>query len=84
MSRPLYPPVEVVECPKCIPLSPSFLGAIMSNFIKNFVKDEDGATMVEYGLMVALIAVVLIAVVTLVGKSLSTMFNNVNTAIGGT
>jgi pilus assembly protein Flp/PilA len=56
----------------------------MSNFISKFVKDEDGATMVEYGLMVALIAVVLIAVVTLVGKSLSTMFNNVNSAIGGT
>jgi pilus assembly protein Flp/PilA len=53
----------------------------MSSFIKKFVKDEDGATMVEYGLMVALIAVVLIAVVTLVGQSLSGMFNDVNTAI---
>ena len=56
----------------------------MSSFIKKFVKDEDGATMVEYGLMVALIAVVLIAVVTLVGQSLSQMFSDVNTAIGGT
>jgi len=56
----------------------------MSNFIKKFVKDEDGATMVEYGLMVALIAVVLIAIVTSVGTSLSGMFNNVNTNISGT
>ncbi len=53
----------------------------MSNFISKFVKDEDGATMVEYGLMVALIAVVLIVVVTSVGNSLSSMFNDVNTAI---
>jgi pilus assembly protein Flp/PilA len=56
----------------------------MANFIKKFVKDEDGATMVEYGLMVALIAVVLIAIVTTVGQSLSGMFNDVNTAVSGT
>jgi pilus assembly protein Flp/PilA len=56
----------------------------MLRFLTNFTLDEDGATMVEYGLMVALIAVVLIGVVTLVGKSLSTMFGKVNTAISGT
>ena len=56
----------------------------MTKLIKKFWNDEDGATMVEYGLMVALIAVVLIAVVTLVGQSLSQMFSDVNTAIGGT
>jgi pilus assembly protein Flp/PilA len=50
----------------------------MSNFISKFVKDEDGATMVEYGLMVALIAVVLIAIVTTVGQSLSGMFSQVD------
>ena len=38
---------------------------------------ERGATAVEYGLMVALIAVVIIAAVTLLGNSLSTTFNNV-------
>lgn len=53
----------------------------MSNFISKFVKDEDGATMVEYGLMVALIAVVLITVVTLLGNTLSGMFQQVNDAI---
>jgi pilus assembly protein Flp/PilA len=46
-----------------------------------FVREEDGATMVEYGLMVALIAVVCIAAVTLVGSSLSSLFGRVNTNI---
>ena len=44
---------------------------------KRFVKGEEGATMVEYGLMVALIAVVCIVAVALLGTNLSTLFNNV-------
>jgi pilus assembly protein Flp/PilA len=43
----------------------------------NFFKDEEGATMVEYGLMVALIAVVCIVAVGLLGTNLSTKFNTV-------
>ena len=46
-----------------------------------FFKDEEGATAVEYGLMVALIAVVIIGVVSLLGTNLSTKFNNVATRI---
>ena len=46
-----------------------------------FIREEDGATMVEYGLMVALIAVVCIAAVTLVGSSLSSLFGRVSTNI---
>jgi pilus assembly protein Flp/PilA len=38
---------------------------------------ERGATAVEYGLMVALIAVVIIVAVSLLGKNLSTLFNGV-------
>lgn len=38
---------------------------------------EKGATAVEYGVMVALIAAVIIAAVTLVGKGLDTLFRNV-------
>ncbi len=49
----------------------------MSDLIKRFVKEEDGATMVEYGLMVALIAVVCIVAVSLLGTNLSAMFNKV-------
>jgi pilus assembly protein Flp/PilA len=48
----------------------------------NFFKDESGAAAVEYGLLVALIAVVIIVSVTALGKSLSGMFNGVSTTIG--
>ena len=50
--------------------------------IVRFMKEEDGATAVEYGLMVALIAVVIIAAVTLLGTNLSAKFNQVALAIG--
>ena len=46
-----------------------------------FFKDEEGATMVEYALMVALIAVVCIIVVTTLGENISTTFNNIATAL---
>ncbi|MDH2444369.1 Flp family type IVb pilin [Amnibacterium sp. CER49] len=39
--------------------------------------DEKGATAVEYGLIVSLIAIVIIAAVALVGTNLSTLFNTV-------
>lgn len=45
--------------------------------VKKFVAGESGATMVEYGLIVALIAVVALAAVTAVGTSVSGSFNNV-------
>jgi pilus assembly protein Flp/PilA len=46
-------------------------------------REEKGATAVEYGLMVGLIAVVIIAAVTLLGTQLRTMFENVVGALGG-
>ena len=45
------------------------------------LRGERGATAVEYGLMVALIAIVIIAAVTLLGKNLSTLFNSVATSV---
>jgi pilus assembly protein Flp/PilA len=45
------------------------------------VKDEAGATAVEYGLLVALIAGVIIAAVTTLGTDLNTTFTNVATAV---
>ena len=50
--------------------------------IKHFFKDESGASAVEYGLLVALIAVVIITAVRLIGTNLSSKFNSVATAIG--
>jgi pilus assembly protein Flp/PilA len=43
--------------------------------LKRFVRDEDGVTAIEYGLIAALIAVVIIATVQLVGTNLSKVFS---------
>jgi len=53
----------------------------MSKFVSRFMTDESGATAIEYGLIAALIAVVIISAVTLVGKSLSTTFTTVNSKL---
>jgi pilus assembly protein Flp/PilA len=47
-------------------------------------KDERGVTSVEYGLMVALIAIVIIGAVAFVGHSLTGLFNTVGSSLGGT
>jgi len=46
--------------------------------------DEEGATMAEYALMLALIAVVCIGAVTAIGTAAKTKFNSSTTALGGT
>ena len=48
---------------------------------KNFIKNESGATAIEYGLIAGLISVVIIAAVTLVGGNLTSTFNNVATSL---
>ena len=50
---------------------------------KRFVADEEGATMVEYGMMVALIAAVCIGIVTTLGTNIQSNITSVSTAIGG-
>ena len=49
--------------------------------LMRFVREEEGATMVEYGLMIALIAVVLIVIVSTLGQSLKNSFARTNTAV---
>ncbi len=56
----------------------------MTKFISRFVKDESGATAIEYGLIAALIAVVLIAGVGLVGDGLTDAFTSIGTSLSGT
>ena len=48
----------------------------MSNLISRFVRDESGATAIEYGLIAALIAVVIITALTTVGTNLNTKFTS--------
>jgi pilus assembly protein Flp/PilA len=51
------------------------------NIISRFVRDESGATAIEYGLIAALIAVVIIGGIRAVGTGLSTTFNNIQAAL---
>ena len=55
----------------------------MLKLIKRFFKEEDGVTAIEYGLIAALIAVVIIVAVTLVGENLDLVFNRVATELSG-
>lgn len=49
--------------------------------LKHFWKDESGATAIEYGLIAALIAVVIITGITAVGTKLSTTFSDLSTSL---
>lgn len=53
----------------------------MKYLAKRFLRDESGATAIEYGLIAALIAVVIITAVTTVGTNLTTTFNAVATGL---
>ena len=46
-----------------------------------FVRDEDGASLVEYGLLLSLVAVVCIVAITTLGSSISTMFSDLSRSI---
>lgn len=49
----------------------------MIKSIKNFLREEDGVTAIEYGLIAALIAVVIITAVTNIGGNLNQIFTNI-------
>ena len=53
------------------------LAMFVQNFLARPLRGDRGATAVEYGLLVALIAVVIIVAVTLLGTNLSSIFNYV-------
>ena len=55
----------------------------MSKFVSRFLKDESGATAIEYGLIAALIAVAAIAAMSSLGNNLSNTFNDVNNELDG-
>jgi pilus assembly protein Flp/PilA len=53
----------------------------MKNLIARFVKDESGATAIEYGLIAAGIALAIIAIVNSLGTNLSTKFTSINSSL---
>jgi len=55
----------------------------MQNLVTRFIKDESGATAIEYGLIAALISVALIAGAKAIGTNLDSKFKAVSTAVSG-
>jgi pilus assembly protein Flp/PilA len=53
----------------------------MKTKIMNFIRDEEGASAVEYGLLLAGIAIAAIVAIRLVGTNLNTMFNKAATSL---
>ncbi|MEH2495023.1 pilus assembly protein Flp/PilA [Bradyrhizobium sp. AZCC 1678] len=53
----------------------------MKNLVSRFVKDESGATAIEYGLIAAGIAIAIITAVQGVGTQLKTNFNTISTSL---
>ena len=51
------------------------------NTLSRFLRDDSGATAIEYGLIAALIAVEIIAAATTLGGSLSDLFNRISTKL---
>jgi pilus assembly protein Flp/PilA len=53
----------------------------MRNLLQKFRRDEDGAAMVEYAVLLGLITAAVIATITLLGTDVSTIFTNVEKAV---
>jgi pilus assembly protein Flp/PilA len=59
----------------------SYLTAVKKIFNKYITHKEDGASLAEYGLLLALIAVICIAAISLLGNQISMMFSTLSTSI---
>jgi pilus assembly protein Flp/PilA len=53
----------------------------IAHLTRNFIRDEEGVTAIEYGLIAALIAVAIIVSVTLVGSKLAALFTYISTQL---
>ena len=56
-------------------------GHVMKQLFMQFLKEEDGATMVEYAILVALISVAAIVIIAAVGSQVDGSFNQVSTKL---
>ena len=52
--------------------------------LKNWLKDEDGQGMVEYALIIGLVAIAVIVALTALGPTISKKFNEINSKLDGT
>jgi pilus assembly protein Flp/PilA len=55
----------------------------MRELINRFRRDDEGAALVEYGMLVGLIAVICVVAVTTLGTEVSTAFSNIASALAG-
>lgn len=55
----------------------------MTKFVTRFLKDESGATAIEYGLIAALISVVIVGAVGAIGTKLNTAFETISDELDG-
>ena len=53
----------------------------MSQLIARFIKEEEGVTAIEYGLIAALVAIVIVAAVASSGQSLNTLWTKISTCL---
>lgn len=51
--------------------------------LKNFCRDEDGATAIEYGLIAALVSVAILTILGTLGDNLQTTFTSISDKLGG-
>ena len=56
----------------------------LSSKIRTFVKDEEAASAIEYAIVVAMVAVVVVVFVTPVGAKVLAIFNSILVSLGGT
>ena len=55
----------------------------MRELMKRFCSDEEGAALIEYGMLVGLIAVVCVVAIQLLGTQMNTVFTNLTTLLAG-
>ena len=56
-------------------------GGEMIRYIQRFLRDQSGATAIEYGLIAGLISVVIVAVLTSIGTKLNVKFQRISTGL---
>ena len=54
----------------------------IAQYVKRFLKDEEGVTAIEYGLIAALVALVIILSLTAAGSSLNVLWNRIASVLG--